>query len=329
MRRGFARGQSAAVYARQPVPEALTRLSFVQDGVVSREQALGHGLSATAVTRLIRDGFWIRIARGVYLTAPIPPPWPALAWAGVLIGGDHARIGGLAAAHLHGLVPEPPAQVKVLIPFSLRTPQLLGPWDFCRERSGARQPLTLGSPPHITIEDTVLDLVNEPGCPDREVVTWLTTAVNSRRTTPRKILRAAEWRHFNPRRALIGKTLADVEAGARSPLEVDYLNLVERAHGLPEGRRQQSRRGTEVDVLYEAFGLLVELDGRLGHQGMGRFRDMRRDNVSTSDGLATLRYGKTDVFGSPCEVAVEVAHNLALRGWDGLPGRCDRCRNVA
>ena len=317
------------MYRRQAIPDDLAALARFQDGVVTREQAVGNGLSPTAITRLVRDQFWVRIARGIFLTAPITPPWPALAWAGVLIGGDHARIGGLAAAHLHGLISDSPAQIEVLIPAQLRAPRVCGPWSFCRERSGARQSLTLGSPPRLSVEDAVLDLVNDPECHDREAVNWLTLAVNGRGTTPKKILRAAEWRHFSPRRALIAKTLADVEAGARSPLEVDYLNLVERAHGLPEGRRQQSRRRTQVDVLYEEFRLLVELDGRLGHEGMGRFRDMRRDNASTSDGLATLRYGKTDVFGSPCEVAMEVAHNLALRGWDGLLTRCDRCRNVA
>ena len=317
------------MHARQPVPEALFRLAQLQDGVVSREQAIGLGLSRTAVTRLVRDGFWVRMARGIYLTAAMSPTWPALAWAGVLIGGDAARLGGLAAAHLYGLVAEPPPSIDVLIPVTLSRPRITGPWCFVRERPGARSPRTVGSPPRLTIEDTVLDLVCDPDCGDREAVDWLTRAVNSRRTTPRRILRAAEHRHFLRQRTLIFAVLDDVAAGARSPLEVDYLNLVERAHGLPVGRRQASRRGTEVDVLYEGYGLLVELDGRLGHTGMGRFRDMHRDNAATSDGLATLRYGKADVFGVPCAVADEVAHNLVRRGWEGSAHRCDRCRNVA
>ena len=33
-----------------------------------------------------------------------------------------------------------------------------------------------------------------------------------------------------------------------------------------------------TDVDYEEYGLLVELDGRRGHDGAGRFRDMNRDN---------------------------------------------------
>jgi hypothetical protein len=315
--------------ARQPVPDALLRLSRLQDGVVSREQAIGHGLRPAGVSRLVRDGFWVRLARGIYLTSATSPTWPALAWAGVLIGGDAARLGGLAAAHAHGLVAEPPRQIDVLLPVTLSRPRITGPWRFLRERPGARLARTVGSPPRLTVEDTVLDLVGDPDCGDRDAINWLTLAVNSRQTTPRLILRAAEGRHFLRRRALIAAVLDDVAAGARSPLEVDYLNLVERAHGLPAGRRQVSRRGTEVDVLYEAYALLVELDGRLGHTGMGRFRDMRRDNSATSDGLATLRYGKADVFGLPCAVADEVARNLMRRGWNGSVERCDRCRNVA
>ena len=317
------------MHPRQPVPEGLTRLAQLQGGVVSREQAVGLGLSTSAIARLVRGGFWLRIARGIFLTAPIPPPWPALAWSGVLIGGDAARLGGLAAAHLYGLATDPPLPIDVLIPVGLSRPRSTGPWYFIRERPGARLPGTVGSPPRITLEDTVLDLVGDPDCDDREAVNWLTMAVNSRRTTPQRILRAARHRHFLRQRALISAVLDDVAAGARSPLEVDYLNLVERAHGLPIGTRQARRRNTEADVLYEDFGLLVELDGRLGHTGMGRFRDMRRDNAATSDGLATLRYGKADVFGVPCEVADEVARNLMLRGWDGSPHPCHRCRNVA
>ena len=317
------------MYARQAIPDALSLLAREQDGVITREQAVGHGLSATGVTRLVRDGLWLRVARGVYLTAPIQPSWPALAWAGVLIGGDHARLGGLAAAHLHGLLADPPPEIQVLIPNVQAVPKVAGPWCFLRERPGARRSQSIGSPSRLSVEDTVLDLVCDPDCDARAAAHWLTLAVQSRRTTPKSLLRAAEDRHFLPARAVVLKILADTAAGARSPLELDYLNLVERAHGLPEGTRQKSRRGTEVDVLYREYALIVELDGRLGHEGIGRFRDMRRDNASTTDGLATLRYGKADVFGSPCEVAVEVARNLALRGWEGPGHSCALCHPVA
>ena len=317
------------MHTRQPIPPALAQLAALQDGVVNRQQAMGHGFSESAIRRLVRQGVWRRISSGVYLTAPLDPvPWPALAWAGVLIGGDRARLGGAAAAHLHGLIMEPPTRLQVLVPAAGPCPKVLGPWDFRRERSGARLPAMLGSPPRLSVEDTVLDLIDDPDCDTRSAVNWVTMAVQARKTTPQRILRAAEARHFLRNRPLLAALLPDVRAGVRSPLELDYLREVERPHGLPVGRRQQSRRRTEVDVWYVHYGLLVELDGKLGHTGLGRFRDMRRDNAATTDGLATLRYGTTDVLGGPCEVASEVAHNLMLRGWPGPAERCDRCRRV-
>ena len=318
------------MHARQPVPERLFRLAAEQSGVIDREQALGHGFSDAGIRRLLDQQVWLRLTRGVYLTVALnPTPWTALAWAGVLIGGDRARLGGTAAGHLHGLIPDPPARLEILVPAAGAVPRLSGPWDFRRERAEARLPATVGAPPRLTIEDTVLDLVDDPDCSARSAVHWITVAVQTRRTTPQRILRAAEARSRLRNRALVNSLLPDVRSGVRSPLELDYLRDVERAHSLPIGRRQQSRRGTEVDVWYDEYGLLVELDGRLGHTGLGRFRDMRRDNAATSDGLATLRYGSADVLGIPCEVASEVAHNLVLRGWPGPGQRCDRCRRVA
>ena len=81
--------------ARQPVPEGLIRLAALQSGVVSREQVLGTGFGVAGVNRLVRSGAWVRVSSGIYLTAAVPLTWPALAWSGVLIGGDAARLGGL------------------------------------------------------------------------------------------------------------------------------------------------------------------------------------------------------------------------------------------
>lgn len=316
------------MHPRRAVPRDLRDLALHQAGVVTREQALGLGFTDDGLARELRDGTWQRLATGVYLTSTGLPSWDAQAWAGVLIGGDNARLGGRAAAFLHGLINLPPQSIEVLVPVASR-PRIAGPWMFRRERPGARLASTVGQPPRITVDDAVLDLISDPDCSTRAAVNWLTVAVQARRTTPERILRAAEHRRFLGRRALVHSILDDVREGVRSPIEWDYLRTVERAHQLPTGRRQLGRRNTEVDVLYVEYGLIVELDGRLGHTGMGRFRDMRRDNASTTDGLATLRYGKADVFGSPCEVADEVATNLMRRGWEGPQARCPLCRRAA
>lgn len=67
--------------------------------------------------------------------------------------------------------------------------------------------------------------------------------------------------------------LDDLAQGACSVLEREYLVRVERAHGLPPGRRQSrddaSGRPVFRDVDYEDFRVLVELDGREFHDNPG------------------------------------------------------------
>jgi len=48
--------QASDVHPRMPVPAALSRLAQLQDGVVTREQVIGIGLSRHALDRLTRDG---------------------------------------------------------------------------------------------------------------------------------------------------------------------------------------------------------------------------------------------------------------------------------
>jgi hypothetical protein len=105
---------------------------------------------------------------------------------------------------------------------------------------------------------------------------------------------------------------------------------VERPHGLPVGDRQQSRLGLPYcsDVGYNEFQLLVELDGRAAHDGVGRFRDMRRDNRFAFADWLTVRYGWYDLTHRPCGVAFQVASVLIRRGWSGLPTRCPQCANA-
>ena len=315
------------MHPRQGPSEELRQLAALQDGVLTREQCLAHQLSSKAVDRLMSESHWQRLSCGIYLTGATEPTWRSLAWAGVLIGGDSARIGGRAAAHLEGLVDEPPDEIHILIPHAHRL-RNRPPWLFQRENGAFRNP-SRGSPPRIGVEDAVLDLC---ACGERaDVVSWLTTSVQRRLTTPERLRRALDRRARQRHRQVILDLLSDVAQGAQSPIEVRYARDVERAHGLPRGTRQAASRGRQHvrDVDYEAYGVVVELDGRLGHTGMGRFRDMWRDNSATVENRVTIRYGAVDLYRRPCEVALQVASVLIRRGWTALPTRCDRCRRVA
>jgi hypothetical protein len=316
------------VHPRQAVPDTLIRLARLQAGALSREQIRAHGLSDDVLQRLASDQ-WQRLGRGVYFTANSTPPWEAIAWGGVLAGGDRARLGPRASGWLHRLVEVPPRPVDVLVPHA-RGSRPTDLWAFQRERPGARSGRTQGSPPRLGAEDTILDLAAGAEC-EADIISALAVAAQRRITTPDRLLLALECRRRQPHRALLRAALGDVAEGAQSVLEVRYLRCVERAHGLPRGRRQHRLVGLRhrIDVEYEECALLVEVDGAIFHDGEARFRDLDRDNVHALRNRLTLRYGWFDLVDHPCRVAAQVAGVLTLRGWTGVPSRCHLCRRLA
>ena len=311
--------------ARQEVPATLVRLAREQSGVVSRSQALDAGLSSTVISRLLIDGRWGRLDRGLYLCPDITATWLSLVWGAVLLGGTDARVAGHSAAVLHGLEEGEPAPIEVLIPFGRRVSNR--PWVvFAQERNQVRNSSGRAEPPRTRVEDTVLDLCATGS--STASVDWVTAAVQRRLTTADALAKALARRERMPRRRFVQRVISDVSAGVHSGLERTYLHDVERAHGLADGRRQHSRPGRTgyLDVLYDRYALVVELDGRVGHVGEGRWRDRQRDNVHTRTGLRTLRFGWYEVTNEPCAVALEVAEVLIGLGWPGYPGTCPRCR---
>ena len=108
-------------------------------------------------------------------------------------------------------------------------------------------------------------------------------------------------------------------------MELDYLRDVERAHKLPTGVRQgATAAGDFLDVHYDEYATIVELDGRAFHERRA-FRDRERDNRNALAHATTLRYGYDDLMADPCAIALEVAEVLISRGWGGTPQRCRRC----
>ena len=312
------------MHHRIAVPDGLIRLSRVQSGVVSREQVLGFGLTDRVIRRLVRQGYWGRLDTGIFLAPDAPPTWLTQVWGGVLLGGDRSRAAGLTAAALHGLADEQSLPIEILVPLG-RTPARRDWVQFRQERDAVRAVSSRAEPPRTRIEDTVLDLC--AAGTELDCVSWLTRAVQRRLTTVESLHSALDRRSRITHRRLLHRTLADVASGVHSVLEYDYKHQVERAHGLPDGRRQSPRPGRNgfLDVYYEGFGLVVELDGRLGHVEEGEWRDHLRDNAHTVRGLRSLRYGRAEVTAQPCAIAVQVAGMLSALGWAGYPTHCPRC----
>ena len=122
-----------------------------------------------------------------------------------------------------------PEPLDVLVPRARRA-DIAGPWRFIRETAGVRA-RSVGDPPRLPVESTVLDLADTRDA--GEVVGLVTTAVQRRLTTVKRLRQELGRRARHRHRALLGDLLADVGAGADSPIELRYLRDVERPHGLP------------------------------------------------------------------------------------------------
>lgn len=318
-----------SVHRRQELPPALTELVLDQAGVVSRAQVTGYGLSRHVLERLLgqRVAGWHALAPGVYFTGPGPVPWLARAWAGVLLGGPGSVLAALSAAVLHGLADGEPLPIQVLVPHSRRMTDRT--WvRFHRQRDQVRMISAAAVPARTRLEDTVLDLCAQG--PPAEVIDWITRAVQRRLTTPARLQQALLARRRLRHRSLIEDVLGDAEEGVHSQLEYRYDRDVARSHGLPRGLRQFRVPGTDriADVAHEAFALLIELDGRIGHVEEGMWRDRRRDNAHAITGWLTLRFGWWDVVNTPCAVAGQIAGVLRARGWRGQLRCCAACGSL-
>lgn len=270
---------------------------------------------------MVDDGHWRRTRNGLYDTAPGHDALAKRIWAAALSAGEPYAIGGEAALHLNGLV-RPVSQVVVWVPDD-RRPRSQQQVIVRRDKID-RVERASGSPARITVEDALTDVGQN--LTTEALVQVLADAVRLRLTTlPR--LRAAVGRRRRVRgRVRFAEILDDLE-GLESTLEFAFRRDVELAHRLPRGRRQVSiTDGTRTDVAYDESRLLVELDGRVGHEdASSAFRDLRRDNFHAVLGYPTLRYGSADVRGRPCDVAHQVWEVLSSGGWPEPFSRCPCC----
>ncbi|MDN5914063.1 MAG: type IV toxin-antitoxin system AbiEi family antitoxin domain-containing protein [Pseudonocardia sp.] len=83
---------------------SLEELLLAQAGVLSRSQALAHGMSARTVTRRVASGAWWPIHPGVYLLSGHRLTDEARVRAAWLWGVERSTVSGPAAAYWHGML---------------------------------------------------------------------------------------------------------------------------------------------------------------------------------------------------------------------------------
>ncbi|WP_189129294.1 hypothetical protein [Nocardioides albus] len=302
----------------------------MQDGVASYAQLLAGGVTRIDIERRLRRNELRRVHPRVYADHTGPLTWTQRAWAAVLYA-EPAFLCGVSLEEPKGRDTGEPIHVAIDRSRRVRPQEGL-----VIHRLADLAPRTYGgTPPRLKVEDNALLMAQEAR---KEIDAIAAVAqVASKRYVTAASLRAALGRYPSlRRRPLVAGMIDDLEAGTHSVLEHGYLTKVERPHGLPAGDRQAVRPGPSGsqfrDVEYAAYGLVVELDGALGHES---WREQARDADRDLDDLArlgsvTARLRWHQVFDTPCRTAARIGRILTRGGWEGKTRTCgESCEATA
>ena len=311
-----------AIVAREDAARMLDAQRRMQDGVATYAQLIAGGLSRIDIERSVRRNELRRVHPRVYVNHTGPLTWEQRAWAAVLYaapallchdsleaprGRDDGRPIHVAIDHSRKVMPQPGIVVHRMR-------------DLERKAYG-------GTPPRLKVEDNALAMAHEARS-EIDAIARVAEVASRSYVTATTLQEALNRAHSLRRRKLIQGLVDDLATGTHSVLEHGYLTNVERAHGLPSGRRQSPRIGASGnqfrDIEYEGYALVVELDGALGHDS---WHDQARDADRSLDDLAALgavtaRLRFHQVFDTPCQTAARVGRILTRNGWNGTPQSC-------
>jgi very-short-patch-repair endonuclease len=286
----------------------VARLAGRQFGVVSRRQLLAAGLSRGAVDGRVAAGRLIVVHRGVYAVGHGALEPRGIAMAAVLACGAGAVVSHGTAAALWKILPATDGATDVTVPHrtGLSRPGLV----IHRTRHLPRRHTTrLDGIPLTSPARTLLDLAESlPSAP-------LVRAVNEAEvldlTTRRQLRTTAGAATGRRGAARITRLLADDVGPTRSHLE-DRVRALLKAARLPQPRANARVDGMEVDLLWPAHRLIVEVDGWGPHRTKGAFeRDRRKTLRLQSSGHTVVRIAWAQIRDEPFELVASLARLLA------------------
>lgn len=264
----------------------ISRLVARQLGHITRQQLLELGLTPAWIDNRVRGGELIRVHAGVYAIGHVPKHAHARAVAAVLACGEGAALSHAAAAALWDVF-DWPHTLEVTAPHQRRRPgirthrsrTLTGHELRTRHRVRTTSPVR-----------TVIDLA--PRLTDARLI----RVVNDLRVA--RHLSSGAVAELHTRCPRVARLLGDGGAAqrpTRSHLEDRFRAFTARHHlPMPEINARLPETGREVDALYRAQGVIVELDSWDHHSDRAAFeRDRAKDARALADGYVTVRITDT------------------------------------
>jgi predicted transcriptional regulator of viral defense system len=306
---------TAYEHSGDPPPDArLARIAGRQHGVVAHRQLAALGIIGSALTRRVEAGRLQRLYRGVYAVGHLQQTREAKWIAAVMACGSGAVLSHLDAAALWGIYDSRRTTIHVTVP-SRGGRKLRGIHGHRARRLHPDDVTTKDGIPITTVARTLVDLTDL--LPTDRLLRAIREA-EYLRLLDHPTLTAAVQRATGRRRLTRLTTAMERHHPGqivRDELEHRFLELVHAA-GLPAPRtnvKVRTRYRTyEVDCLWPAHGLAVELDGRAAHARAASFEeDRKRDAALSAVGLRPVRFTWQRITREGGDVTAELAAMVA------------------
>jgi len=309
--------------------DSLERMIKDQEGVISVNNALTY-LTDSQLRWKIGSGRWQRPCRGVVVTQSGALTDLQVLWTVLLQWGPKAALGGLTAARLDKLTG-----------FDDRVPFRTGPVYLVAPPGSKPRPAPLGlqvivhrsrrlsendvhplrQPRRTRIARSLVDAA-EWRKTDRGAMAILAAGVQQGLTRVDDLRTVLRRPGPMRRRGLLLTSLGDIEGGAQALSELDFTEKVIRQFSLPDPSRQVGRRDSRnrqrwIDVAFEPWKVMVEIDGAQHMQPLQQWDDMDRDNDFVIGGYQVLRFPAWRVRQDPGHVAKTILAALRQAGYEG------------
>lgn len=267
-----------------PKDHRIALLAARQYGHVTREQLLKLGLTPNEISKRLTSGRLIAVYRGVYAVGHPRPEPIARAAAAVLACGPGAVLSHFSAAALWGIRTGWPSVPEVTVAARRRPSGIRVHVHPALERQDTRRHrgIRVTSPAR-----TVLDIA------PRLTPKGRARAVNEARLNCglrlAHLQELLERNPYHPGTRLLRPFVEQPTGPTRSEFEDRFLSFA-REFGLPTPRMNARVAGYEVDALFEAEKVIVELDGYEYHRDRRSFEgDRERDATTLAADHVTFR----------------------------------------
>jgi very-short-patch-repair endonuclease len=294
-------------HRRETAERRLARIANRAEGIVTRQEALGAGVTAAQIRHRLDTGALTLEFPGVYRLGHRAPSVAAHYVAAVKASGEGAGLSGTAAAWFYGLLRGLAPQAEVTAP---RRRRLKGVTTHHARRAAIeltvwrRMPIT-------TVPRTLVDIAGR--LDEDELARTCHEAGVKHGVTP-AMVEAILTAHSNLAGAAKLRTVMRGETRVTlSQLERRFLERLTEA-GLPLPVTNRPVGSHRVDCRWPEHRLTVELDSYRFHNSRHSWRlDREREREARQRGDEFRRYDYDDVFVDPAFMLRDLA-NLLSRG---------------